>query len=192
MNIKQVIFILSSVFFAISAQAQDEIWLLNGQKKEVSSLEFSEDNLLIRYQNEKGKIKLLSTKELFSATPEGDREYIFYKPTDEMSIENMKEYMAGEVDASNNYKAKDEFFSALGFGIVSPFMFQGYSVLTSFAYSLTLGQTKPVSSSLDFKNNSSYYQNGYNRVVRKKRLINSLIGGGVGLLVGFTSVYLVQ
>lgn len=192
MKIKQIFSLFLISLLVISAQAQDEIWLLNGQKKKVSALEFSEDNLLIRYTNEKGKSKLLSTKELFSATPEGDREYVFYKPTDEMSIENMKEYMSGEVEADLNYKAKDEFYSAFALGIASPFILGKFSPVLPLAYSLTLGQIKPKASRLIISNDSPHYVKGYQRVVKKKRLISSLIGGGLGLLVGFGSTYIVN
>ncbi len=192
MNIKiQLIFFLF-IIFSLSAKAQDEIWLLNGQKMTVSDLEFSEDNLTIRYKNEKGKTKLLSTKELFSATPAGDREYIYFKATSEMSLDNMKEYMNGEADATINYKSKGAFWTGLGIGLASPFALGKLSPIIPIAFSLTLGQVAPKPTKLNIETNSDNYIKGYQQVAKRKRLVNSLIGGGIGLVGGLTSVYLIN
>ena len=191
MNVKQLISLFLIIFYTISAQAQDEIWLLNGQKKKVSALEFSDDNLLIRYQNEKGKTKLISTKDVFSVTTSDNKEHIYYKPTNGMSVVNMKEYMLGEIDAGS-YIAKDEFFINLFLGFQSPIAYGKLAAVAPITFSFVLGQTTPNMSKFQISDKSEFYINGYKRVVRKKRLVSSLLGGGIGLLLGVSTVYLIN
>ncbi len=191
MSSKKIAIMLIALFTMLSSQAQDEIWLLNGEKLKVSELEFSDDNLLIRYKNDKGKTKLVSTKDLFSATPAGDKEYIFYVPTAEMSIENMKEFMQGEVDASA-YKPKVSFISALGIGFVSPFLASKYAPIIPLAFSIGIGQVNPKPTKLSISDKSEHYIKGYSQVVKRKRLVHSFIGGGIGLVGGFTTAYLIS
>jgi len=192
MNIKIRLIFFLFIIISLSAKAQDEIWLLNGQKMKVSELEFSEDNLTIRYKNEKGKTKLLSTKELFSATPAGDQEYIYFKATPEMSLDNMKDYMQGETDATMNYKPKGAFWAGLGIGFTTPFALGKLSPIVPIAFSLTLGQIAPKATKLNIAANSENYIKGYQLVAKRKRLVNSLLGGGIGLIGGLTSVYLIN
>jgi len=191
MILKKIIFFLIVSLTITLAHAQDEIWLLSGEKLKVSELEFSDDNLLVRYKNEKGKTKLVSTKDLFSATPAGDKEYIFYTPTAEMSLENMKEYMTGEVAASS-YKSAGAFISALGIGFASPFLVGKYAPIIPLAFSIGIGQVNPKPTKLSIDGKSEYYIKGYSHVAKRKRLVRSFVGGGIGLIGGFTTAYFIS
>ncbi len=178
--------IVTSLFLVVSvfSQAQDEIWLLNGQKKKVSELEFSEDNLVVRFKNEKGKTKIISTHDLFSATPAGGQEYIYFKPTAEMSIENMKQYMEGEA-AATEYKAANCFWASAFVGLQSPLLLGNAAAVLPVGFSFLLGQTKPPMSELHLASSSEFYTKGYLQVVKRKRLVRSLLGSGVGLIAGY-------
>lgn len=185
----KIISIILITFFTLSAKAQDEIWLLNGEKKQVKNLEFSDDNLSIRYTNEKGKTKYISTSDLFSATPKGDKEYILFKPTPEMSIENMKEFMYGEIDAKT-YIPKGSFWLGFAAGAASPFAFRQYAPVAPLGFGIVIGSINPKNDKLALQKNTKFYIEGYKKVAKRKRLISALKGGIAGLLVGYTGLYL--
>ena len=185
---KTQLFIIA-LLFMFQANAQQHLLLTNGKQIEISELKLDSLNHIF-YKTQNGKIKWLNTDEVFSWTREDSVEVIFYKPecTDVcFKIEQMKDYLKGTADG-RKHEAELSTVSGFAVGTVSGLFLAAY--LTPILPAVTAGLNgafKPKEEKLNipekYKDNLHYIE-GYKKSVKQKRVINSIIGGSAGIIIG--------
>ncbi|MBA3972443.1 MAG: hypothetical protein H0X46_09955 [Bacteroidetes bacterium] len=108
----------------------------------------------------------------------------------------MRYFILGEQDAERGFKAKGAFWGNALIGAAGGVTGLFLAPIPAFAFVALSGlpkvKIKPSSvSNSDYVKHDSYLM-GYERVARKKRKISSLIGGGVGLGVGFGTYFILK
>jgi len=198
---RSIFLLLLGFFFAAHAFSQDSLILINGKCKWannpiVDSLD------IINYQNEKGRDRWIDKDEVF-AIKKGDlTEIIIYNPDSsfQLTTQQMRDYVRGIGDARRYYKdnlfarttpyvigfASPMVMPLVGLMFVSPVLPAGYSLIMA----------KKNIKSKNFQIPERYISNqnyidGYTAGSRKKRLIKTLIGSGIGLLLGSATAILV-
>ncbi len=200
-----LVFIL--VFSAFSQSfAQDTLWLLNGEKLILSNYKFIESGNFFQYENQKGKIKEIDGEFIFSITDNNGSEKIYYKPDtiegNFYTTEQMRSFVTGGYDARIKYKSPVLTISGFIVGAGSIFIMPGiglplfYSPLIPAVYSTIAGFTAPSKKTIISNNpqysKDQYYIKGYQEAVANKRVKNTIIGTGLGVLVGIISYSVIE
>ncbi len=185
------ILLLFLISFCFSVMAQQSILLVTGKRVYVSETKI--DNDLILYKTKKGKIRAFAIEEVFSLTRKDNVEVIFYKPDCEdvcFKINQMRDYLHGLADGR---EAKMWLPAAGGFitGVAAGrYTNPVFSVLAPALFSGGVALVTPKPENLDIPQkyiNNEHYITGFQESTKKKRIITSLIGGGVGIALGITS-----
>ncbi len=202
MQLKQISILISTatvLFFLINTvNAQQIILTKSGKKIEISDIKIDSSEF-IYYKKPNGKVKWIETQDVFSWTRNDSVEVIFYKPDCEdvcFKISQMRDYLHGLADAKKEFKAPGALIIGFTVGATSGFLAPAYlSPIAPAANSIIFGTTKPKDKNLKIKPDyldNPHYLEGYKRGIRKKRTINSIVGGGVGLIAGILAAILIS
>ncbi len=200
-NMRPLLFLLLAIPFTVLSQnnlGEANILLLNGEEFKAPVIDTSFFGIKILAQKrKKQKEVIIEGDRLFSIKFRNTPEKLYYKQdslfANYYTVEETRFFIRGEQDAR---KYKCHFATASSFVIgassivVLPSIF---SLAPPFAYSASTLVSKvrirhSTVSNLNYLNYDTYIL-GYERVARKKRLIQSLKGSLAGLAVGFAGVY---
>ena len=148
---------------------------------------------------------LLDRERVFSIQFSTGNQRVFYTQDTMIgyffTVPEMKNFIYGEQDASTLYKARLDFFSGLAVGLVSGAMipYKGYSSVFAFLPPLAnvgitlIPKVKVPRARYDVRGAPHYdmYLMGFERIARKKKVISAIKCGGLGLVAGFATYYLV-
>lgn len=190
-------FIISLFVFAISsnitAQAKDTLLLMNGQ----FVVEKVTDTLI-------GAVTILdpenNSKKLHYEYDEiygvfygsGLKDYYYYQDTikgNYFTRDEMQYYIYGERDARKGFKARGSFIGAGITGLVSGGLGLFFAPVFPFGY-MGLSGIPKVRIKHSTISNPNYIEHdayilGYERVARSKRKIQAVLGGSIGLVIGY-------
>jgi hypothetical protein len=190
--------ILVIVFFALCtfSKAQDRLLLLSGKSLDVSITDDSGANVFFDFEKKNGKLKTMSLhkQELFSIKKEGQEESILYVQGPEMgydlSIVDMRYYMAGQDDARQGYNTWPSMAGGFAFGAATVFYMEGGYVpfttpfIYGFAMQIPYVKIKKSTISDEMNTMSEYYVEGYNKTARSKKLLSNFAATMAGVVVG--------
>jgi len=204
MRYKTLIIILLA-FFTISmigsvsdSNAQGYIQLLNGKERRFTNATL--EGLFINYEpeNKVGKTKKLNKFDAFSLNYDDGKTDILYSPDttfeDDPSVAEVQDYVMGEKFALNYYKAHPRFIaSQLYFGFYAGYFSSllgvyGAAAIPVYAIGADRFGPEMPTSETEGWNESASFVSGYEKVMRKKKTTNSLIGGAIGFTVGITTL----
>ncbi len=187
-----VFFILASTNFVL---AQDEILFINGDYATVKVLDTSDYRRISVQRPGSSKIKTWYKEDIYSIKYAGGNEVVIYKQD---TLENeyftpaeMRIYIQGEQDAAAGYKTPvataGSAVVGLGGGLVLSFL----APIAPAVYTIIVGSRwirikKKFVSNPDLLK-EEVYRMGYEKEARSKLIQNSIIGGGIGMVVGYVT-----
>ncbi len=196
---------LLSIFLIFSAShAQNTVSLLNGKKISINDYNINKDedagNLI--YKNSNGKERQIGVDEIFSITDKAGNENIFYKQDsltgNFFTIKQMGDYIKGEFEARQNYKAPLSTvlgFVAGGTSAILPLDKMFYAPLIPGAATAIIGSTKPAENKIKNQHpnyaTNNYYLLGYKESAKRKRINNALKGSAVGMVTGIIIAFII-
>ncbi|MFO0320935.1 MAG: hypothetical protein ACK504_00730 [Bacteroidota bacterium] len=193
MKYKILIFIIPSFFNITKAQQKDTILLMNGQivvEKVIDTL----IGAVTVFDSKKPSEKLHYEYDQIYCVKYATGVNTYYYTQDSLlgnyfSREEMAYYMYGERDARKGFKARGSLIGAGTFGALSGGLGLFFAPVFPYAYMALSGITK-VRIRHETISNPNYidqdaYILGYERVSRSKRRIQALIGGSIGLALGY-------
>jgi hypothetical protein len=190
---------LSIVLIQFNALSQDYLWLTNGKKLQIGKYKI-ENPELISYQNKRGKTKTILSFDVFSINEIGGKEMVIYNPDTSyagvFTVPEMRSFVKGQYDASKNFKSPWTSIGGIAVAGVSTFVINPmYVILLSTGYISIIGLSDPkdrrLNIPMEFADNE-FYILGYKKEVKHKRIINAIIGSGIGVLVGFGTYSIVK
>lgn len=183
-----LIFISGNLF---SQTFTDTIQMLNGSRILTSVIESNDSVTRCINPKKPSKTLLIDNDRIFSIKNTSGEKLIYYYDSikgNDLTIDEMRYYIIGEQDAEKGYKPRGAIIGGIlvgaGAGITGSFL----APVAPFAYTALLAlpkikiKKKTVSNPELLKQET--YLMGYERVARKKRNLQSLIGGGAGLVAG--------
>ena len=186
-------FSLCSLNYHIKAQAKDTILLMNGNKV----VEHVIDTLIgavTIVDPKKPEAKLHYEYDEIYCVRYGSGLKDYYYSQDSMkgnyfTRNEMEYYMFGERDARKGFKARGSLIGAGITGLISGSMGLFFAPIFPYGYMGLSGITK-VRIKHSTISNPNYIEHdayilGYERVARSKRRIRALLGGSIGLAVGY-------
>lgn len=143
------------------------------------------------------KSKTVDSDRIFSITTKDGECLVYVQDTlgNELSLEEMRYYIAGQQDARKAIKGRGGFWANMavsaGAGVTGSFL----TPVVPFAVAGLLGlprvKIKEGSVTNPESLNHDAYLMGYEHEGKRKRKLKALIGGGIGLFIGFgTSIIL--
>jgi hypothetical protein len=193
MKYKIIILIIPSFFNITKAQQKDTILLMNGQivvEKIIDTL----IGAVTVFDSKRPSEKLHYEYDQIYSVKYATGVNAYYYAQDSLlgnyfSREEMAYYMFGERDARKGFKARGSLIGAGAFGALSGGLGLFFAPVFPYAYMALSGITK-VRIRHETISNPNYidqdaYILGYERVSRSKRRIQALIGGSIGLALGY-------
>jgi len=191
-----ILFSLSTVSF--SQKAQDTIFLMNGHiiAKKVIDTTFSTVTIMNPKKHTE-KIHYEMDQLYMVKFANGDKRYYYVQDPsiyNEFTRDEMWMFMKGESDARKGFKARGALITSCIIGVAAGATGSFFAPVAPYGFMALSGVTKiriRHSTVSDPKSiESDAYILGYERVARQKRKTKSLIGGTIGLVVGY-GVYLI-
>ncbi|MBL7943021.1 MAG: hypothetical protein JNM00_09660 [Flavobacteriales bacterium] len=181
----------------VSLTAQDKLLFMNGRELPCTITGDTANVIRVSFEKKSGKVvnKEFLKSELFSYTPAGKAEVVLYARDEAFgniySVDEMRVYMAGERDASENFTAVPTFIvgivacgavSYLGEGgvltaIGPPLIYTGIQFIPKIKI-----RAKTMSDE-GYKYND-VYADGYEPPARSRKAMAGLSGGAIGAAAG--------
>lgn len=201
----RVLICLLMILISTWSTGQDKIQLMNGQLINCKILNDSALVIQFEVQKKSGKIKSkeIHRSEVFSYTLAGQAENILYS-RDELigdiySVEEMRAYMAGEIDARENFTAWPT--GIVGFAVCGTAAYMGgdgllTTVLPPVAYACLqfIPRIKIRESTMKdtgYKFND-IYADGYEPPARSRKIQSALKGGAAGAAAGLLTFLMIN
>lgn len=191
-----IVFIIGSL---VTAKAQDEILFLNGDYATVKVIDTSDYKRITVQKPGKTKLKTWYKEDIYSIKFNGGEETIIYKQD---TLENeyftpaeMRIYIQGEQDASAGYKTPVATAGACAVGLGSGLMLGFLAPIAPAVYTIIVGSRwikikKKYVSNPDLLK-EEVYRMGYEKEARSKLIQNSIIGGGLSMVVGYVTANII-
>jgi hypothetical protein len=181
-----------------SASAQGHMQLLNGKERRYSTAAVKGEFIIYEPEGKAGKSKKINRFDVFSLNPDNGPEEVLYEPdtafNDDPPVEEVRDYVNGEKLALSYYKEHPRYpFSQIYFGFYSGFFgsllgYYGAAVVPIYAIGVDRFGPDLPKERMDEWNESAAFVTGYEKVMRNKKIKNSLIGGAIGFTVGITTL----
>lgn len=198
---KLVIFLCFIVAVGISnSYSQDTLILLNGDVR-VGHITHS-DSISVTFtykKHKKSKVRTLSTELIFSIQKEHTPSQIIYVQNGslnhQLSVPDMQVYLFGIQDANSQFKSPLVFWGGVVFNAgVGYLLYDNFWVAAGpLAYTVSIGTSKiKIQPSLHRSvsvTSNPYYQEGYLKIARSKKVYKALTGSLFGLIIGMTTGY---
>jgi hypothetical protein len=178
---------------------KDTILLLNGDILTGKITEMTVDHFTIKESEKMVRGYSVDNDRIFSYI-NADGEYFLYVYDslngNDFTIAEMRYYMKGERDGKKGFGARPAFYTNMLIGAASGLSGSFFFPVPPFAFAVLVGIPKVkirknTVSNLDDLNHPPYIM-GYERMARKNRKIQSLIGGGIGLVAGLSAFMIIQ
>jgi hypothetical protein len=180
-------------------QNKDTLFLMNGKFYTGKVLDTLLGGVTIKDPKDTTKNFTVDNEDLFSVKYGDGREHFYYTQDtligNEFTRDEMRYFMIGERDAKKGFKAPGSFFGSMAAGFAGGLSGNLLGPVLPFGYLGLCGITK-VRIRHETISNPYYvdhdaYILGYERQARARRRIQSLIGGGIGLVAGYTTNFII-
>ena len=185
---------------ASTSYGQDTLILLNGDIR-VGRITHS-DSVSVTYtyqKRKKTKTRTLSTELIFSTKKGNNPAQIIYEQNGgfnhQLSVSDMEVYLFGMHDAKSQYKAPWTFWGGVAFNAgVGYLLYDNFwAAAGPLTYTVGIGvskiKTQPSAQRSVSVTSNPFYQEGYLKIARSKKVYNALTGSLLGLIIGMTTGY---
>ena len=173
---------------------QDTLYLLNGQVVGEKVLDTLLGAITIANTKKPGQNIHFELDQLYMVRFAGGTKRFYYSQDTAIynwfSRDEMWMYMKGQVDARRGFKARGSLIGAGIAGLIGGMSGTFFAPIAPYGYMALVGLPKvrirhnTVSNPVYIE--SDHYISGYERVARHKRRIQAIIGGTIGLALGYT------
>ena len=180
--------------FYSQTKEQDTIYLMNGLVVGEKVLDTLLGAVTIANNKKPGKNIHYELDQLYMVRFTGGAKRYYYKQDtliyNWFTRDQMWMYMKGQVDARKGFKARGSFIGAGIAGIIGGMSGTFFGLVAPYGFMACVGFPRvrirhhTVSNPMYIE--SDHYISGYERVARQKRRIKSIIGGTIGLAIGYT------
>jgi len=184
--------------FLSNVNSQTMVWFLNGDKMTINNCNINENDWLITYYNKKQKEKIIDLDYVFSVTDSLGKEKVYYIPVvfdeteDTFSVAQMRSFVEGEFDGSQEHKARLSLAGGFVVGSAAGILLYPSLLFYSPAFPAGAAVISGISSPTQKKvtklhperAEDKHYIYGYQESAKHKRAVASIKGGAVGLILG--------
>jgi len=136
---------------------------------------------------------------IFSYTNKTGEHLLYYVDSsagNEFTVAEMRYFIRGEQDGKKGFKARPAFYTNLIIGFAGGISGTFFFPIPAFTFATLVGipKVKIKKNTVTYPNDLSHptYIMGYERMARRNRKIQSLLGGGIGLVAGLGTFLILQ
>ena len=141
----------------------------------------------------------IETERIFSYTNKSGEHVLYTVDSalgNEFTVAEMRYFMRGEQDGKKGFKARPAFYTNMLVGIAGGLSGTFFFPIPAFTFAALAGlpKVKIKKSSVRYPSDLNHptYRMGYERMARRNRKIQSLIGGGIGIVAGLGTFLILQ
>lgn len=195
--------ILMLLIFAVnpmfSQEKNDTILLQNGEIISGKVIRLTEEHLVIKESENVVQEFKIDRDRVFSYTNSSGEHLLYTYDTlkgNDFTIEEMRYFIRGEQDGKKGFKARPAFYTNMIIGAAGGVTGSFFFPIPAFTFVILAGIPKVkikknTVRNLDDLNHPSYIM-GYERMARRNRKIQALVGGGIGLVAGLGTFLVLQ
>ncbi len=196
-----ILIIFSQTYFSQTTSAvQDTIYLMNGQVVGEKIIDTVLGAItIVNPQKITRKIHYELEQLYMVRFANGYKRYYYQQDTTKYQFftrDEMWMFMKGENDARKGFKARGAFIGASIAGLIGGLTGTFYAPIAPYGFMALSGLTKIKIRANTISNpvyvESDAYILGYERVARQKRKIKSVVGGSIGLAIGYGLYFLLH
>jgi hypothetical protein len=178
---------------------KDTVLLLTGGILTGVISEIAPTYLVLKESEKISNGSTIETDRIFSYTNKTGEHVLYYVDStagNEFTVSEMRYFIRGEQDGKKGFKARPAFFTNMIIGIAGGISGTFFFPIPAFTFATLVGLPK-----VKIKQNTVRYPTdlnhptyvmGYERMARRNRKIQSLIGGGIGLVAGLGTFLILQ
>ncbi len=182
-----------------SQAKKDTILLLNGDILTGTIMEMTVDNFTIKESEKAKRLYVIDNDRIFSYIDHSGEHFLYVYDTlsgNDFTIAEMRYFLRGERDGKKGFKARPAFYTNLLIGAAGGLSGSFLFPVPAFTFVILTGLPKVKIRKSTVTNpedlNHIPYIIGYERTARRNRKIQSLIGGGIGILAGLGTFIAIQ
>ncbi len=193
MNKTSLLFLL--LIPAIFVHGQGKINLMNGKIIAFDTISKGNMEKFNYVSHDTKKVSAIKVSRIFSINYNDGKEELFFvadSTVSDFSVPQMREFVKGEQDCRLNYKPKAATVGGIIVGGAAGILGIFYGPVLPAIYATIVSASpppditkKPYADKILM--NSDYYAYGFEMAARKKKLKNSLLGGGIGFGISVTA-----
>jgi hypothetical protein len=198
-NISVVLLVLGLFFSVNSAYSQDTLLLLNGKKYPIKVKKVTNDSITFEPIGKEGKEKQIEKIDVFSLISPNGNELVMYRQDtnagNNLSVDQMRNYIYGEQDARKNYHAPLMAVAGLIAGAGGGFVgFYGLMVppLATALLCIKSPKVKAKNVSKPELITNDYYTTGFQSIAVRKKVKNGMIGGLLGFALTSATITIMK
>lgn len=177
----------------------DTVLLQNGEVIPCKVMRITENDLVLKQSEKVVREFNIDRDRVFSYTTSTGEHLLYAYDTlagNYFTVEEMRYFIKGEQDGKKGFKAKPAFYTNMIIGAASGVTGSFFFPVPAFAFAILVGIPKVkirknTVGNLDDLNHLPYIM-GYERMARRNRKIQALVGGGLGLVAGLGTFLILQ
>lgn len=178
---------------------KDTVLLLTGGILTGVISEITPTTLTIKDSESMTHGSIIETDRIFSYTNKTGEHILYYIDSsagNEFTIAEMRYFIRGEQDGKKGFKARPAFYTNMIIGIAGGMSGTFFFPIPAFMFATLVGipKVKIKKNTVTYPGDLNHptYVMGYERMARRNRKIQSLIGGGIGLVAGLGTFLILQ
>lgn len=191
-----LVLLVNSMF---SQERKDTILLQNGDIISGKVIQLTDDDLIVKESEKVVQEFKIDRERIFSYTDASGEHVLYAYDTligNDFTIEEMRYFIRGEQDGRKGFKARPAFYTNLVIGAAGGITGSFFFPIPAFAFAILVGIPKVKIKKSTIRNlddlNHPPYIMGYERMARRNRKIQALVGGGIGLVAGLGTFLILQ
>lgn len=192
-----MILLANSLF---SQEKKDTILLLNGDLIPCKVIRVDNDNVVMKESENVVREFNIDRERIFSYSTTASGEHILYTydtlQGNYFTIDEMRYFIRGEQDGKKGFKARPPFYTNLLIGAAGGITGSFFFPIPAFTFAILVGIPKVKINKNTVRRpedlNHIPYIMGYERMARRNRKIQALVGGGIGIVAGLGTFLILQ
>lgn len=192
-----MVLLVNSIF---SQEKKDTVLLLSGESIPGKVVRVDNENVVMKESENVVQEFNIDRERVFSYTTPASGEKVLYSYDtlvgNYFTIDEMRYFIRGEQDGRKGFKARPAFYSNLVIGAAGGITGSFFFPIPAFTFAILVGIPKVKINKNTVRRqedlNHIPYVMGYERMARRNRKIQALIGGGIGIVAGLGTFLILQ
>lgn len=184
---------------AFSQEKKDTVLLLSGESISGKVVRIDDENLVMKESENVVREFNIDRERVFSYTTSSGEKVLYTYDTlagNYFTVQDMRYFIRGEQDGKRGFRAKPAFYTNMLIGAAGGITGSFFFPIPAFTFAILVGIPKVKINKNTVRRQEDLdhipYIMGYERMARRNRKIQALVGGGIGIVAGLGTFLILQ
>lgn len=184
---------------AFSQEKKDTVLLLSGESISGKVVRIDDENLVMKESENVVREFNIDRERVFSYTTSSGEKVLYTYDTlagNYFTVQDMRYFIRGEQDGKRGFRAKPAFYTNMLIGAAGGITGSFFFPIPAFTFAILVGIPKVKINKTTVRRQEDLdhipYIMGYERMARRNRKIQALVGGGIGIVAGLGTFLILQ